>query len=140
MAEKTGVPPSKIRYYEKMGVLPPPERAPSGYRAYDAEAVARLAFLQRGKLLGLTLAELADVLRAAEEGCCGLGDPLLGQLLREKLAEVDHRIAELQALRSTLERAMNRLAGATAAPETAQAGLACISVACTTRVVAPRRR
>ncbi|MGH3450274.1 MAG: MerR family transcriptional regulator [Haloechinothrix sp.] len=139
MAELTGVSPSRIRYYEKVGVLPAPDRTPGGYRAYDGEAVARLEFLQRGKLLGLTLPEIAKVLRASQQGCCDAADPLLGQFLRDKLAQFDDHIAQLQGLRSALEQALTRLAE-DAVAETAQSGVACGSAACATPVVGPRRR
>lgn len=65
LSRKTGIPPSKIRYYEKVGVLPAPKRTENGYRAYEGQAMARLELLQRGKVLGLTLDELSDLLRAA---------------------------------------------------------------------------
>lgn len=111
LAEKTGVPKSKIRYYEKLGVLPAPERTHSDYRIYGEQAVARLEFLQRGKLLGLSLAELAELLRAADEGCCDTTEPLMAQRLRDRLVEVDHQLAELRVLREEIERALGRLEG-----------------------------
>lgn len=110
LAEKTGVPETRIRYYEKVEVLPPADRTPNGYRAYGADAVTRLEFLQRAKLLGLRLAEVSELLRAADEGCCEAADPLLETLLRDRHAEVEHRIAELEALRRSLEEVLGRVA------------------------------
>lgn len=129
LAAQTSVPPSKIRYYEKVGVLPAPERTPSGYRAYGEEAVARLEFLQRGKLLGLSLAELGELLRAADEGCCDAAEPLMVQRLGDKLVEVDRKLAELQVLRAELDRAVRRLERA-ARPATRDATLACAGEPC----------
>lgn len=131
LSRTTGVPPSKIRYYEKTGVLPPPKRTESGYRLYDPAAAARLQLLARGKLLGLTLAELADLVRAADKGCCGEVDPLVERLLREKLAHVEHQLVELEALRTTLVRALRRLTPEGAVSGTNQKVLACISDSCT---------
>jgi DNA-binding transcriptional MerR regulator len=124
LAEATGVPPSRIRYYEKVGVLPAPARTPSGYRAYGEEAVARLAFLQRGKTLGLRLGEIAELLRAADEGCCDAAEPLVLQRLEDRLAEVDRRIAQLRALRRQLEAALGRRVGP-ARPPALDVELAC---------------
>lgn len=132
LSRTTGVPPSKIRYYEKAGVLPPAKRTESGYRLYDGEAVGRLTLLQRGKLLGLTLAELADLLRAAEEGCCSDVDPLVGKLLREKLTDVEHRLAELEALRTTLVWALGRLTSNGVRPGIAEGGFGCVVESCPT--------
>ena len=47
--------PKTIRYYEEIGLLPDPARTESGYRQYDGQAVSRLGFIQRAKLLGLSL-------------------------------------------------------------------------------------
>ena len=52
LAKRANIPASKIRYYEKVGVLPRSQRTDSNYRVYDASAVARLQLLSRGKLLG----------------------------------------------------------------------------------------
>jgi DNA-binding transcriptional MerR regulator len=124
LAEATGVPPSKIRYYEKVGVLPEPARTENGYRAYGEEALARLAFLQRGKLLGLSLTELAELARAADEGCCDATKPLMAQLLSDRLGEVDRQLAELGVLREEIEGALVRLAGS-ARPPAPEVELAC---------------
>lgn len=136
LAEKAGVPKSKIRYYEKLGVLPAPERTRSGYRIYGEEAVARLEFLQRGKLLGLSLAELAELLRAADEGCCDTAEPLMAQRLRDRLVEVDHQLAELRVLREEIERALGRLEGS-ARRVVPDAELACRAQPCAPSL--PRR-
>jgi DNA-binding transcriptional MerR regulator len=52
-----------IRFYEQCGILPTPERTPGGYRSYDQDAVTRLRFVRSAQTLGLSLAEIADVLR-----------------------------------------------------------------------------
>lgn len=109
LADQTGVPPSKIRYYEKVGVLPPAARTEAGYRLYSGDAVARLELLRRGKLLGLTLGEIGQLLQAADDGCCDAVDPLLEQLLCRNLVEVDDRIEELQALRRTIAATLERI-------------------------------
>jgi MerR family copper efflux transcriptional regulator len=63
LARRSGVPPSTLRYYEKVGVMPAPARSPAGYRLYDDDALARLAFVQRAKALGVELDDLADLVR-----------------------------------------------------------------------------
>lgn len=127
LAEQTGIPPSKIRYYEKVGVLPLPTRTEAGYRLYDRDAVARLELLRRGKLLGLTLGEIGQVVQAAGDGCCDAVDPLLERLLRDNLAEVDKRIEELHALRRTIAATLQR-----GNPRTdTQASIGCLDDPCT---------
>lgn len=63
LARRSGVPASTLRYYEKGGVIPPASRSDSGYRLYDEQALARLAFVQRAKALGIELNDLADLVR-----------------------------------------------------------------------------
>lgn len=107
LAKRASIPASKIRYYEKVGVLPRSQRTDSNYRVYDVSAVARLQLLSRGKLLGLTLSELGVLVQAADEGCCDTTGPLLLDLVRHKRDQIDQRIKELQALRTTLTEALS---------------------------------
>ena len=58
LARQTGLSIKTIRYYESRGLLEKPPRTESGYRLYGPEEVARLRFVQRAKLLGLTLEEI----------------------------------------------------------------------------------
>lgn len=100
LAAIVGVNPRTIRYYEAIGLLPPPRRSPSGYRLYSPDDAARLRFIRRARAAGLSLAEVRQVLelrQAGEEPC----DHVLG-LLDAKLAAVDRQIRELRALRRRL--------------------------------------
>jgi MerR family copper efflux transcriptional regulator len=56
-----------IRYYEREGILPEPPRTASGYRQYDETDQWRLAFIRRGKELGFTLKEIAELLGAGAD-------------------------------------------------------------------------
>ena len=136
LADQTGIPPSRIRYYEKVGVLPPAARTEAGYRLYSGDAVARIELLRRGKLLGLTLSEIGQLLQAADDGCCDAVDPLLEQLLRENLAEVDERIEEIQALRRTIAATLERID----APRDTQASIGCLDDPCTAVSSQPDRQ
>ena len=61
VADRTGFSTPTLRYYEEIGLLPPAERTPAGYRVYDDRAVARLRFVARAKQLGCSLEEIADL-------------------------------------------------------------------------------
>lgn len=100
LAEATGVAPDTVRYYERVGLLPPPRRTPAGYRAYDADAVDRLRFIQGGQRLGLRLRDIADLLAVRDTGVCPC-EPA-EQLLRRRLAELDAEMARLAALRAEM--------------------------------------
>lgn len=106
LGKRSGFAHSQIRYWERRGLLPPPRRAASGYRVYGEEDLRRLQLLRRGKLLGLSLAEIRVLLEAVERGCCGEAASAGRALAERKITEIDRRIAELRALRATLEQGL----------------------------------
>ena len=63
LATQAGVAIDTVRYYERQGLLPPPERRASGYRQYGQPDIARLRFIRRAKELGFSLQEIQDLLR-----------------------------------------------------------------------------
>ena len=65
LARHTGLSIKTIRYYESRGLLEQPPRTEGGYRLYGPEEVARLRFVQRAKLLGLTLEEIRELVELA---------------------------------------------------------------------------
>ena len=100
LASTVGVAPDTIRYYERAGLLPAPERTAAGYRSYDAGAVERLRFIRGAQRLGLRLADIRDLLEVRDTGTCPC-EPAEG-LLRRRMAEVDAEIARLVALRAEM--------------------------------------
>lgn len=110
VAERVGVNPKTIRYYEDIGLIPQPTRRPSGYRAYGPDDVDRIAFIRRAQRLGLSLEEIGEVLAFREEGerpC-----EFVVEAVRRHAAEVDQRIAELTQLRHELADLIDRAADA----------------------------
>lgn len=105
---RTGLTRKALRLYESMGLVEPVARSPAGYRLYDDEALRRIEFVRRAKLLGLSLAEAKEFLHVAG-GCCGENHPRLAALVQGKLTETEQRIAELQSLRGTLRSVLERL-------------------------------
>jgi MerR family transcriptional regulator, Zn(II)-responsive regulator of zntA len=89
-----------LRFYEESGLLPETRRAANGYRDYGPEALSRLDFIRRGRVAGLTLAEIREVIdiREAGEAPC----PHVYQLLTTRLLDIDRQIAELDLLRTAL--------------------------------------
>ena len=74
LAERTGVPATTLRFYEQSGLLPA-GRTPAGYRVYDETAVDQLAFINSGKMMGLALDEIGELLQVWQSGVsprCGL--------------------------------------------------------------------
>ena len=106
LSERTGVSTRTIRYYESIGLLPAVSRTPSGYRAYDAEAVERLRFVRDAQATGLTLAEIGSVLEMKDAGARTCEHTR--RLLRRHLADVDERIRQLVDTRRHLAEMAER--------------------------------
>jgi DNA-binding transcriptional MerR regulator len=100
VAERSGVNPTTIRYYEGIGLLPEPERTPSGYRDYAEQAVARLSFIRAAQSIGLTLGEIQEVLALRDRGETPC--PHVVTLLDQRAVELAERIAALEQMRSEL--------------------------------------
>jgi DNA-binding transcriptional MerR regulator len=100
LAAAAGVNAETLRYYERRGLLPEPQRSPGGHREYDAEAVALLRVLKAAQRLGFTLDEVAELLDTGRRRRHPAPD--LQARAREKIAEVDGRIADLQRIRDGL--------------------------------------
>jgi DNA-binding transcriptional MerR regulator len=58
LARRVGLSPDAVRYYERVGLLPPPARTAAGYRAYQEAAVDRLRLVTGARRLGLRLREI----------------------------------------------------------------------------------
>ena len=109
LARQADVAIDTVRYYERQGLLPAPERTQSGYRSYAADDVARLRFIRRAKTLGFTLAEIRELLALSarrDQDMAGMKAAAL-----QKLADVDDRIAELQCMRGGLEALVDSCPG-----------------------------
>lgn len=111
VSEKTGLPVKRIHYYERRGLVEPTSRSESGYRLYTKEEIARLGFVRRAKLLGLTLEEIRELVELAAE--CNRGEiiPRLEEVLEEKLLETERKMAELAAFRENLLYYRGQLSG-----------------------------
>jgi DNA-binding transcriptional MerR regulator len=102
LAERSGVPAKTIRYYEGLGILPPPRRTVGGYRDYDDAAVDRLRFVRAAQAAGLTLAEIRNVVALRDDGVAPCSHVIA--LLDDKAATVARQIASLRSLQADLER------------------------------------
>ena len=102
LASRTNVHLETIRYYEREGLLRPPERTPSGHRAYAQRDVMRLQFIKRSQALGFTLTEIKELLAlkvAPNQPCIDVVHQI-----DAKSVEVKAKIAHLQAIYRTLQK------------------------------------
>lgn len=101
-ARRAGVSIHTIRYYEREGLLPPPRRRASGYRDYDEVAIDRIKFIRRAKALGFTLEDIRELLSLSVDHEKGVRS--VKERAEARLAKLDQRIAELEQMRSGLQR------------------------------------
>jgi DNA-binding transcriptional MerR regulator len=99
-AKQTGLTAKTIRYYESIGLIPPPQRAENNYREYTSADVERVRFIASVRSLDFSLNDVAEFLAARDEGSL-LCQQVLDSL-DQHLTEIDRRIAALLALRETL--------------------------------------
>jgi len=100
VAELTGKRPSSIRYYEQIGLLPPPVRI-SGRRMYDPGTVRTLAVIDTGQRAGLTLDDISALLSASPDD--GAAVERLRELAERKLPEIAALIERSELVRGWLE-------------------------------------
>ena len=104
LAKELHLNPKTIRYYEEVGLLPEPRRTESGYRLYSRYEMERLRLVRRAKLLGLSLAEIKELVEYAVDGRCNALEQRLLSLVEAKLGEIDQKIFDLTTFRDELMR------------------------------------
>ena len=99
-AERSGCTPPTLRYYERIGLLPPTPRSDAGRRAYGAQEVARLVFIRRARDFGLGIPQVRVLLGATEAPAtaCVTARPVVEEHIRALRA----KRAELKALEAAL--------------------------------------
>ena len=100
LAERVGVSKDTLRFYERRGLLPRPERTANNYRAYPPEAVARVLWIRKILAAGFTVEELARILAERDRG--GVPCRKVRDLGAEKLVELEERLRDLTASRDNL--------------------------------------
>ncbi len=101
ISRQTGVPAKTIRYYESIGLLPPPERAANNYRQYASADLERLRFIASARSLGISLNDISEILAARDNRIAPCRRVL--DTIAQRLDDVDRRIADLLTLRGSLE-------------------------------------
>lgn len=99
-AQRTNLPPKTIRYYEEIGLLPPPTRLDNGYRDYNETDVARARFVAGARILDFSLNDIREILDLRDKRIAPCRVVL--DLLEEKADEINRRIAELQRIEAEM--------------------------------------
>lgn len=100
-ARQTGVKVPTIRYYESIGLLPKPPRADNNRRHFDKAAIGSLGFIRHARNLGFEIADIAVLLALREKPSTSCREADL--IARSRLADIEDRIRQLEALRGELK-------------------------------------
>lgn len=109
LAKKTGCKVVTIRYYEKEGLLPEPERGHSNYRIYSKDDLERLEFIMHCRRHDMKLDEIKKLLafKTRPHGDCGWVD----ELVAAHIQNVDEQIKSLEHLKYHLEKLKHSCSG-----------------------------
>ena len=107
LAARLAINPRTIRFYERAGLLPEPERTASGYRLYRHADEQRLRFIKSAQRLGLSLGDIEELLAVRDGGNPPCGH--LASLVDRRLSEIDARMRELRTLRRELAELRRRM-------------------------------
>ncbi len=102
LARQSGVSTDTLRHYERLGLLPVPQRTAGNYREYPPTSPQRVELIQRALTIGFSLAELKTILAVRDNG----GAPCyrVRGLLRSKIQHLDQQIKNLVSLRAEMNR------------------------------------
>lgn len=108
LSERSGVKVETIRYYERIGLIPGPERTQGKHRLYGVGDVKRLNFVRRSRELGFSLGEIRDLLQLAERGrTCGE----VREMTLAHVGRIRQKIADLQRMQRLLRDTASKCQG-----------------------------
>jgi len=109
LAKLTGCNLETIRYYEKVGLLPPPPRSSNGYRVYSADLVRRLQFILRTRDMGFAMEETRSLLSLTDSGTQTCAE--VKHKTEAHLADVRKRISNLRRIEVLLSQTSAQCSG-----------------------------
>jgi len=95
-----------LRYYEKIGLLPPVARDTAGIRVYTNQDISSLRFIRRAQNMNFTLAEIGELLHFRHDPVSA--KPNVRQMVLKKLSEIEQQLEDMQALRNELRPLLNQ--------------------------------
>ena len=101
LAKLSGVRPDTIRFYERIGLLPKPQRLASGYRIYDDAALKQVRFIRKAQSLGFSLDEIQRIMNLRGHG---------KETCRSVVAMAEATLSDTQAKLKELQRFRDALA------------------------------
>ena len=108
-AKLSGVSAKMVRHYESLGLLPSVTRTDAGYRQYGEKEVHTLRFIRRARDLGFSMAEIGELLKLWQNQ--RRSSASVKKIAQKHLADIDARMAEMAAMRKTLQHLVHCCGG-----------------------------
>ena len=108
-AKAAGLPTKTVRYYAEIGLVTPAGRSAAGYREYSPSEIKKLAFIRRARSFGFSVEECRELLALYEDPARSSAD--VKRIAGERLAEIEAKQRELQALHDTLTHLVSTCRG-----------------------------
>ncbi|OIJ41195.1 MULTISPECIES: Cd(II)/Pb(II)-responsive transcriptional regulator [Massilia] len=109
LAQRTGCLVETVRFYERVGLLPPPDRHANNYRSYGQEHADRLGFIRHCRALDMTLDEIRALLALRDHPQQSCAD--VNALIDRHIGDVTQRIAALTSLETQLRQLRSQCGG-----------------------------
>jgi Cu(I)-responsive transcriptional regulator len=109
IARQAGTAVATIRYYEQQGLIPPPERSPSGYRQFPPDTIKRLRFIERAKNLGFSLNDVHGLMDLEDQPAASSAD--VKARVINKIEEINQKLDELSRMRDSLVQLADKCDG-----------------------------
>lgn len=100
VAKQVGITVEAIRFYEKKGLIEPPERNESGYREYPEDAVHLVSFIKKAKELGFSLKEIKELMSLRYKPGTTCGE--VKEQTEQKIVDIDRKVEDLLRIKSAL--------------------------------------
>ncbi|HYY14303.1 MAG TPA: MerR family DNA-binding protein, partial [Chthoniobacterales bacterium] len=94
-----------LHYYERLGLLPKPDRSAANYRLYSPEAIRRVRFIKKAQAIGLTLDDTKQILDLKDRGRAPCRKVV--ELGEKHLRDIQARLHQLESYRRLLNQALN---------------------------------
>ena len=98
-----------LRFYERRGLLPKPNRTSANYRVYSDDDVRRVRFVKQAQHLGFSLNEIDELLNLRAQPGASSGD--VCERAKSKIRDIEQKIASLQRMRDTLDELVHQCSG-----------------------------
>jgi MerR family transcriptional regulator, copper efflux regulator len=108
-AKLSGVSAKMVRHYESLGLLPAVARTDSGYRQYADKEVHTLRFIRRARDLGFSMAEIGELVKLWQNQ--RRSSSSVKKIASKHLADIDAKMAEMAAMRKTLQHLVHCCSG-----------------------------